>query len=238
MKDTIGVKNPMRYKGYYYDSETQMYYCKSRYYNPDFCRWISGDSEKYIDTETPLVLNLFLNRNNDPIMYYDSAGHSAESILKIIGSIALIVGLGIFTYVSAGATSGLLAVAAPIIRGAFWGATAGAITGGITGAISGAFSYFQFSTSFLNKINPNIRFLPEIINIGIQTLGNGAISMASSLLSGNSIGAAKMAFFFGVSGGNMGANVAGQLAKSVWRSGMDSLGLSASEYLVTKWLGV
>ena len=80
--------------------------------------------------------------------------------------------------------------------------------------------------------------MPEIINIGIQTLGNGAISMVSSLLSGNSIGAAKMAFFFGVSGGFMGANVAGQLAKSVWRSGMDSLGLSASEYLVTKWLGV
>lgn len=47
-----------------------------------------------------------------------------------------------------------------------------------------------------------------------------------------------MAFFFCMSGGFMGANVAGQLAKLVWRSGMDSLGLSASEYLVTKWLGV
>ena len=74
--------------------------------------------------------------------------------------------------------------------------------------------------------------------MGIQTLGNGAISMASSLLFGNSIEAAEMAFFFCMSGAFMGANVAGQLAKSVWRSGMDSLGLSASEYLVTKWLGV
>ena len=64
MKDTIGVNNPMRYKGYYYDSETQMYYCKSRYYNPGFCRWISGDSEKYIDTETPLGLNLFIYCRN------------------------------------------------------------------------------------------------------------------------------------------------------------------------------
>ena len=77
MKDTIGVNNPMRYKGYYYDCETQMYYCKSRYYNSDFCRWISGDSEKYIDTETPLGLNLFIYCNNDPANKYDPTVHIA-----------------------------------------------------------------------------------------------------------------------------------------------------------------
>ena len=180
-------------------------------------------------------------------MYYDSAGHSTESIWKIVGSVAIIAALGALTIVSAGATSGLLAVAAPIISGAFWGATAGAITRGITGtlnayssggsildgvangmfsgslsgaatgAISGAFSYLQFPTSFLNKIDPNIRFLPEILNIGVQTLDNGVISMTSSLLSDNSIEAAKIAFLFGMSGGFMGANVGGQVAKSVWR---------------------
>ena len=48
--------------------------------------------------------------------------------------------------------------------------------------------------------------------MGIQTLGNGAISMASSLLSGNSIEAAEMAFFFGMFGGFMGANIAGKEA--------------------------
>ena len=88
------------------------------------------------------------------------------------------------------------------------------------------------------KIDSNIRFLLEILNIGVQTLGNGVISMTSSLLSGNSIETAKIAFLFGMAGGFMGANVAGQVAKSVWRSGLDSLGLSASEYLVTQWLGV
>ena len=201
-------------------------------------------------------------------MYYDPTGHSAESIWKIVGSVAIVAVLGALTIAAHFATGGLLLVAAPIISGAFWGATAGAITGGITGAlnayssggsildgvadgmfsgtlsgaatgaISGAFSYLQFPTSFLNKIDPNIRFLPEMLNIGVQTLGNGVISMTSSLLSGNSIEAAKMAFLFGMAGGFMGANVAGQVAKSVWRSGLDSLGLSASEYLVTQWLGV
>lgn len=84
MNDTIGVYNPMRYKGYYYDSETQMYYCKSRYYNPDFCRWISGDSEKYIDTETPLGLNLFIYCDNDSINKYDPSGHIAWWVALII----------------------------------------------------------------------------------------------------------------------------------------------------------
>ena len=264
----IGNINPFRYKGYYYDVETQLFWVSSRYYSPELCRWISPDSIEYLDPESINGLNLYAYCNNDPVNKYDPTGHSAESIWKIVGSVAIIAALGVLTIVSAGATSGLLAVAAPIISGAFWGATAGAITGGITGAlnayssggsildgvadgmfsgtlsgaatgaISGAFSYLQFPTSFLNKIDPNIRFLPEMLNIGVQTLGNGVISMTSSLLSGNSIEAAKMAFLFGMAGGFMGANVAGQVAKSVWRSGLDSLGLSASEYLVTQWLGV
>lgn len=103
-----------------------------------------------------------------------------------------------------------------------------------TPIISGAFSYIQFPTSFLNKINPNIKFLPEMLNIGVQTLGNGFISMTSSLLSGNSLETAKLSFLFGMTG----ANVAGSMVKSIWRSGLDSLGLSASEYIIELWLGV
>jgi RHS repeat-associated protein len=35
--------NPIRYRGYYYDTETQLYYCQSRYYNAVFGRWVSAD---------------------------------------------------------------------------------------------------------------------------------------------------------------------------------------------------
>ena len=56
----------------------------------------------------------------------------------------------------------------------------------------------------------------EILNIGVQTLGNGVILMTSSLLSGNLIEADKMAFLFGMDGGFIGANVADQVAKSMW----------------------
>ena len=30
----IGNLNPFRYRGYYYDSETKLYYLKTRYYDP------------------------------------------------------------------------------------------------------------------------------------------------------------------------------------------------------------
>ena len=40
----IGSINPFRYKGYYYDDETNLYYCNSRYYVAEWCRWLTPDS--------------------------------------------------------------------------------------------------------------------------------------------------------------------------------------------------
>ena len=44
LKDTVGVQNPFRYRVYYYDNETGMYYLKNRYYDPELRRFISSDS--------------------------------------------------------------------------------------------------------------------------------------------------------------------------------------------------
>ena len=41
----LGILNPMRYRGYYYDTETGYYYLQSRYYNPEFCRFIQIETE-------------------------------------------------------------------------------------------------------------------------------------------------------------------------------------------------
>ena len=49
MAGTLGKDNPYRFKGYYYDEETGMYYLKSRYYQPEICRFVSEDV--YITTE-------------------------------------------------------------------------------------------------------------------------------------------------------------------------------------------
>ena len=45
MSASLGKDNPYRFKGYYYDEETGMYYLKSRYYQPEICRFISADTK-------------------------------------------------------------------------------------------------------------------------------------------------------------------------------------------------
>ena len=39
----IGNVNPIRYRGYYYDTETGWYYLNSRYYDPEVKRFINED---------------------------------------------------------------------------------------------------------------------------------------------------------------------------------------------------
>ena len=36
--------NPLRYRGYYYDTETGFYYLQSRYYDPEHRRFINADT--------------------------------------------------------------------------------------------------------------------------------------------------------------------------------------------------
>ena len=79
--DFIGNINPIRYRGYYFDKETGLYYCNSRYYSPELCRWISADSIDYLDPESINGLNLYAYCGNDPINKYDPTGHFPWLIL-------------------------------------------------------------------------------------------------------------------------------------------------------------
>ena len=47
---TLGTLQPFRYRGYIFDEETGLYYLRSRYYNPNLCRFINADDgEAYVD---------------------------------------------------------------------------------------------------------------------------------------------------------------------------------------------
>lgn len=48
-EENIGNQNPIRYKGYYYDEETRLYYLKSRYYSPAYRVFLSPDEPEYMD---------------------------------------------------------------------------------------------------------------------------------------------------------------------------------------------
>ena len=73
--DNIGIKNPIRYRGYYYDRELYLYYLQSRYYEPILGRFLSPDSPQYLDPTTIQGLNLYTYCLNNPISYVDPSGN-------------------------------------------------------------------------------------------------------------------------------------------------------------------
>lgn len=72
----IGNINPIRYRGYYYDAETNLYYVSSRYYEPEFGRFLNADAINLI-AESPMGTtdkNLFSYCDNNPIIRFDESG--------------------------------------------------------------------------------------------------------------------------------------------------------------------
>ena len=82
--DHIGKMNPFRYRGYFYDTETNLYYLVNRYYDPDTGRFISQDQLNYLQPEHVNGLNLFAYCENNPVMRIDENGCSWSSFWKKI----------------------------------------------------------------------------------------------------------------------------------------------------------
>ena len=73
--EDVGTKNPFRYKGYYYDRETGLYYLNSRYYSPAFGRFINADTTDVLGVSGDLYdKNLYAYCDNNPIMRKDAGG--------------------------------------------------------------------------------------------------------------------------------------------------------------------
>ena len=73
---TIREINPIRYRGYVYDTETGLYYLQSRYYDPFAGRFLNADA--YYDTcNSVLSTNMFAYCESDPINYIDPYGYAS-----------------------------------------------------------------------------------------------------------------------------------------------------------------
>ena len=68
VKRGCGIFNPFRYRGYYYDEDTGLYYLNARYYSPVWRRFISPDDTAYLDPESVNGLNLYAYCNKDGLM--------------------------------------------------------------------------------------------------------------------------------------------------------------------------
>ena len=123
----IATINPFRYRGYYYDSETNLYYLQSRYYDASVGRFVNGDEAEYIYQDGQnICINIFAYSENDPVNNMDPYGTIALLTCVIIGAIV-------------GAVVG--AVASKMIYGKVngWWVIGGAVIGGVLGYFGGAF---------------------------------------------------------------------------------------------------
>ncbi len=93
----VAEANPLRYRGYYYDSETGFYYLQSRYYDPEIGRFINADSYASTDATGLLSTNMFAYCENDPVNRNDPTGEiwaqfaigiASQYIGDVLGNIA------------------------------------------------------------------------------------------------------------------------------------------------------
>ena len=83
MQFTLGLDNPLRYRGYVYDRETGLYYLESRYYNPATSRFINADSAAATG-QGLLGNNMFAYCNNNPVVRQDNSGEAFETVFDVL----------------------------------------------------------------------------------------------------------------------------------------------------------
>ncbi len=170
LSGTIGAKNPFRYKGYYYDVETNMYYCKTRYYVPEWCRWLNADNAKALETDDILDLNLFCYCKNNPIIFSDENGDWGKFWTCFIAGVVAVAAVAVIAAVTV-ATGG---AAGPVIVGAVVGA---GVNGGMNVIEQG------FSKGW-DKIDAGEAFISAMSGAVTGALGGSAFGRLGNAIGG------------------------------------------------------
>ncbi len=154
---TIADLNPLRYRGYYYDTDDLgFYYLQSRYYDADICRFISADSVDYIGiTGSNLSYNTFAYCENNPVAAKDDGGefwHLAIGAVvgAAIGAVSSVV-TQVVDQLSEGKSLGEVKINGGEVA-----------TAAVTGAVSGGLA-------------------ASGLGLGIQVVGNAVVSMAGNV---------------------------------------------------------
>ena len=184
----LAEKNPFRYRGYYYDTDTELYYLKTRYYDPEIGRFITIDDISYLAPDTINGLNLYAYCGNNPIMRVDANGTAWWH--WVIGAV-VVVAVAFATAVTAGTVALLLGASSAAIGALTSAAALGGILvggtnlfvqwtsgaempdvkelsintflGGVTGALSGGANLLSLGTNIAVQLGKQV-----LINVGIS----------------------------------------------------------------------
>ena len=134
--NTHAANNPFTYRGYYFDSDLNLYYLGTRYYDYNTGRFVNADSMMSGASGSLEGYNLFVYCFNDPINFSDSEGEWPKFkniVNKIVGvfdaffkSIETEIGAGIGVGVSA--SIGVVGIEAMYVEKDAWIGDDGVVT--------------------------------------------------------------------------------------------------------------
>jgi|GEM_PF-1305167 len=164
--DGIAELNAIRYRSYYFDSETNLYYLRTRYYDPEICRFISPDNIGVLEITKNMVngLNLYAYCGNNPTMYVDPDGKFP--IPLFILKAAKVVGKTIFVSSIGGGITATIYVMNAIGTGVNLGAEF------VGGFVNGFISTFGMSLALITGSLPLGMLVSGSFGFAGGTLGN------------------------------------------------------------------
>ena len=168
LASTLGAMNPLRYRGYVYDTETGLYYLNTRYYNPTWGRFINADAELAGIGGATQGYSLFAYCHNNPVNMSDSDGNWPKWLTG-----------------AANAVSGVLQMVAGAAVGTTLGWTGiGAVAAGFL-MVNGAATATQGIGQVVNSVSGS-RVLREdnIIRTGVQAAGNAIGGQTGAMIAG------------------------------------------------------
>ena len=164
----IGLMNPIRYRGYYYDSEIGMYYLQSRYYNPQVGRFISAD--EYFSTGQDINgCNMFAYCSNNPTGRADDCGEFWH----------IVVGAAVGAVLS-GASS----IISDLVSGeeVDWkSAGISALSGGISGALACTGIGFGASVAINTALSSGESILTQGMKNGFKNINYGEVLLDGAI---------------------------------------------------------
>ena len=167
--------NPLRYRGYVYDSETQFYYLQSRYYDPEIGRFINADS--YASTGQGILgNNMFAYCGNNPVSREDTGGEFWH--LVIGGVIGGIIG-GISAAVSGGDVTDILIGTAAGAAGGVLAATGAGVVAQALGSAA-----ISMTSNAVGQAKKMVTGKQDEFNFG-DMLFDGAVGLACGAWGGN-----------------------------------------------------
>ncbi len=227
----IGNLNPFRYRGYYYDTETKLYFLKTRYYDSEIGRFMTIDGVEYLDPESINGLNLYAYCGNNPVMAVDPNGTAKwwQWLLFGIGAALVVAAAVVLTVATFGV--GTAAFGATMLGSIALHASVGTLIGAGVGSVLGAAGGAIYSASTGADLGDSI-LSGFLIGFGVGAIAgaaiggiHGAATFTPNSMIGNTVKLGQVA-------ANQGGKITGYSAHGAMRMAERGMGRAMAKLTV------